>query len=113
MIFFTAFRISGCIAAEFALVLIKISASVNWCWCGFKCNGQSVGLAIVSALICVIYFFVLVLMDSEGLSQLSFLSPAHSFFPSLGCSGYLHNAAITKQHSGQVRLVRLFTAFVS
>lgn len=58
-------------------------------------------------------FFVLVLMDNEGLSQLSFLSPAHSFFPSLGCSGYHHNAAITKQYSGQIRLVRLFTAFVS
>ncbi len=52
-------------------------------------------------------------MDNEGLSQLSFLSPAHSFFPSLGCSGYLHNAAITKQHSGQIRLARLFTPFVS
>ncbi len=52
-------------------------------------------------------------MDNEGLSQFSFLSPAHSFFPSLGCSGYLHNAAITKQHSGQIRLARLFTAFVS
>lgn len=70
------------------------------------------GMAIVSALICVMVF-VLVLMDNEGLSPLPFLFPILSFHHWLGCSGYHHNAAITKQYSGQIRLVWLFTAFVS
>lgn len=65
-------------AAQFAAMLITISGSVNWCWCVFKCTGQSMGMAIVSALICVMVF-VLVLMDNEGLSPLPFLFPILSF----------------------------------
>lgn len=95
-------------ATQFAVVLIQISGSVNWGWWGFNCSEMT----IVSALVCLMRF-VLVLMDNEDLSPLSFLSPALSFFLPLGCSGYHHHAAITKQYSGQIRLGWLFTAFVS
>lgn len=91
-------------AAQFAVILITISGSVNWGWWGFKCTARSMEMTIVSALVCLMRF-VLVLMDNEDLSPLSFLSPALSFFIS-----FYHWAALVittmqpLQNSTRVRL---------
>jgi len=63
-------------ADQFAVILINQYGSVN---CGGVSNAVLASLAILTPLVCLMRF-VLVLMNNEDLSPLSFLSPTLSIF---------------------------------